>query len=364
MRRIFILIATLLMVGVTSVAQAHQTSLSYVSVLRQDETVEIRLAIAFRDLEAVIGLDADLDGRIKWGEAKARMPDVLTYVAARLTLDAGGPCPLTPLSQNPSHRDGEGVLEMAFEGTCPRSDRRLVLTDKAIFDVDPTHRVLLHANMDGRETSQVLTATEPTATLSVTGGGAVATLLHFVLEGVDHLLSGPDHLLFLLVLILPAIVGRTDSRAAVWGVVLAVTGFTLGHALTLSAATTGYLRPPTRLVEILIALSVFVTAVDNIRPFIRAPRSTLAFAFGLIHGFGFASALGALNLSGTMLALGLIGFNIGIELAQIALVLAVFPLLYAVKDTAKRLHLLPFGASLLAAGIAAWWIVARIQAWA
>ena len=98
----------------------------------------------------------------------------------------------------------------------------------------------------------------------------------------------------------------------------AVTGFTLAHALTLTAATTELLRPPTDLIEALIALSIVVTAADNVRPFIPAPRAAVAAFFGTIHGFGFASALGALQLTGGGLAVALVGFNLGIEAAQVA----------------------------------------------
>ena len=359
-RRGYLIAMVALLWGVWSSAQAHQTSLSYLSVTKEGSAVRVTLALAFRDLEGSTGLDSDFDGAITWGEAKARLDTVDAYVATRLSVQSGGPCALKATEQSPEYRDGEGFLKLTFEGTCPAADQALVLRDTMFFDIDPTHRVLVHATMEGRETSQVLTIDQPALTLDTAGGGALYTLGYFIVEGIDHLLSGPDHLLFLFVLILPAIFQTSGGRhAAVLGVVLAVTGFTLGHALTLTAATTGYLRPPQRIVEIVIALSVLVTAIDNVWPFIRSPRSTVAFAFGLIHGFGFASALGALDLSGTMLAIGLVGFNIGIELAQIGLVLAIFPILYAIRAPAERLKLLPVGGSLAVAAIALWWVVRR-----
>ena len=107
----------------------------------------------------------------------------------------------------------------------------------------------------------------------------------------------------------------------------AATGFTLAHALTLTAATTELLRPPADLVNALVALSIVVTAADNLRPFIPAPRAAVAAFFGTIHGFGFASALGAMQLTGD-LALALVGFNLGIEAAQVALILLTMPALY------------------------------------
>ena len=108
----------------------------------------------------------------------------------------------------------------------------------------------------------------------------------------------------------------------------AATGFTLAHALTLTAATTELLRPPADLVNALVALSIVITAADNLRPFIPAPRAAVAAFFGTIHGFGFASALGAMQLTGSSLALALVGFNLGIEAAQVGLILLTMPALY------------------------------------
>ena len=141
-------------------------------------------------------------------------------------------------------------------------------------------------------------------------------------SGVEHLMGGPDHLVFLLALMLPAVCVAGGAGRAALGVLTAVTGFTLAHALTLTAATTELLRPPTDLINMLIALSIVITAADNVRPFIPAPRAAVAAFFGIIHGFGFASALGALQLTGAGLAVALVGFNLGIEAAQVGVVLA------------------------------------------
>lgn len=362
LRRVFLAVLALLVCGAGQAA-AHQTSLSYISVSKDGSALRVTLALAFRDLEVAVGLDADFNGEVSWGEAKARLEAVETYVSGRLVLASGGVCQTRLRTARPEYRNGEGYLSLDYEGTCPARDQALEVRDTMFFDVDPTHRVLLHATIEGKDSTQILAADQPSATLKANGGGVWFTLARFVGEGADHLLSGPDHLLFLLVLVLPALFPASGGvRAALIGVALAVTGFTLGHALTLSAATTGYLRPPQRIVEIAIAISVFVTAIDNVRPFIRSPRSTVAFSFGLIHGFGFASALGALDLTGPSLALGLIGFNVGIELAQVALVAAVFPVLFAVRVPARRYGVLPTGVSLAVAAISLWWIVRRIMA--
>ena len=146
------------------------------------------------------------------------------------------------------------------------------------------------------------------------------------------------------------------ARKATFGVVAALTGFTLAHALTLTAAATNLLRPPSTLIEILIALSIVITAIDNIRPFIPAPRAAVAAFFGIIHGFGFASALGVLQLSGGGLAVALVGFNLGIEVAQIAVVLVALPILYLAGKGQLTLRL----GSFAAVGIGLYWVWQRV----
>ena len=135
----------------------------------------------------------------------------------------------------------------------------------------------------------------------------------------------------------------------------AVTGFTLAHALTLTASATELLRPPSGLVEALVALSIVITAADNVRPFIPAPRAAVAALFGTIHGFGFASALGSLQLTGVGLATALVGFNLGIEAAQVAVVLIVMPALYVLGNG----RLLLWGGSAAAGAVGSWWLWIR-----
>jgi len=170
---------------------------------------------------------------------------------------------------------------------------------------------------------------------------------------VDHLMGGADHLVFLLALMLPAVSAAGSARRAALGVLAAVTGFTLAHALTLTAAATELLRPPAGLVEALIALSIVITAADNVRPFIPAPRAAVAALFGTIHGFGFASALGTLQLTGAGLATALVGFNLGIEAAQVAVVLVVLPALCMLG----RGRPLLWGGSAAAGAAGGWWLL-------
>jgi hypothetical protein len=146
-------------------------------------------------------------------------------------------------------------------------------------------------------------------------------------------------------------------RGRVLGVVAAVTGFTIAHAVTLTAAATEILRPPSQLIETLIALSILVTAIDNVRPFIPGPRAALAAFFGTIHGFGFATALSGLALGGGGFVVALLGFNLGIEVAQLGVVLLALP---ALATLGGRWVL--WAGSALAAAISLVWLWQRAPA--
>ena len=138
-----------------------------------------------------------------------------------------------------------------------------------------------------------------------------------------------------------------------------MTAFTLGHSVTLWLATVGWVDPPGRWVESVIAASIVVAALATLRPIPRLSGPKIALAFGLIHGFGFSTVLRELGLNPGTLAVALFGFNVGVELGQLAIVLVVFPAVYALRNTAfYRRGVLPVVAVLIAL-LAAVWLVER-----
>jgi hypothetical protein len=151
----------------------------------------------------------------------------------------------------------------------------------------------------------------------------------------------------------------TALRTAVVDVLKVVTAFTLAHSITLSLAALGVISLPSRLVESAIAASVVVAALNNLRGTIEGRRWVMAFVFGLIHGFGFASVLADLGLPQDALVLALVGFNVGVELGQLAIVAVFLPLAFALRGTRfYRIGVLKAG-SVLVALLAAWWFIQR-----
>lgn len=339
-------------------ASAHQMTLSYVNIMEAGGKVSADIKAPFLDLEVALGVDQNLDGRITWGEAKRNLDRIAAYVLGRTKLSAGGECTLTRKAATPVEQSGEGYLSLVVTVACPDAKAPIQVASTLFLEVDPTARVLVSSRKGSEERTFVLGAKDVTAT-PLDAGGEQAGILSYVIEGVNHLFGGPDHMLFLLVLIIPAIYSSNSLRSVAIAVLLPITGFTLGHALTLTSAASGLIRPPAQLVETLIAATILLTAIDNVKPFIPGPRSGVAFAFGLIHGFGFASALGALDLSGWQMAGALLGFNIGIETGQAVLALAVCPILFLIRKPAQRYRVMPLGVSVLAGAMAVFWIAER-----
>ena len=328
--------------------------------------------IALRDLDFVLGLDTNRDGAITWGEVKAARQRIADYAFARLTLEAIGrgdryTCPprLLELLVD-EHVDGHYAV-LRFSADCGVWPSELTVHYGLLFEVDPTHRGLLRVIGARREQAAVLSRGSPLTTLDLSSPGRPQQFAAFLGEGVWHILKGYDHILFLLTLLLPAVVRhgaggwqpRESLRDTSLEILQVVTAFTLAHSLTLSLAVLGFLHLPARWVECGIALTVLLGALNNLRPLIVRRRWAVAFAFGLVHGFGFASVLADLGLHGANLALSLLGFNGGVELGQLAIVLAVLPLAFLARHTVLyRRAFLPVGSSAIVL-LAAYWLLAR-----
>jgi hypothetical protein len=368
--------AALLCLAPAGVALAHKPSDSYLSlsVPASGGALTGQWDVALRDLDYVLTLDADHDGAITWGELKAARARIAAYAFARLDLEALGHgarrrcAPVLTELLVDEHVDGHYAV-LRFAADCGVEPTALAVRYQLLFEVDPTHRGLLALRGAGHEQAAVLSRDSPQATLSVAAPGRWQQFAGFLGEGVWHILTGYDHILFLLTLLFPAVVrrgtagweARDSLREVLTEVLQVVTAFTLAHSLTLSLAVLGVLHLPARLVESAIAATVLVGALNNLVPVVVRRRWTVAFLFGLVHGFGFASVLADLGLGGVNRALSLVGFNGGVELGQLAIVAAFVPLAFLLRDTSLyQRRFMPAGALTIAV-LAAWWLVTRVS---
>jgi hypothetical protein len=236
--------------------------------------------------------------------------------------------------------------------------QRLRLAYRLLFDQDPAHRGFFSLRDARHVQAGVFHLEQQEIELPVLHPDAGRTLLEYGREGVRHIWEGLDHLLFLVSLLLAATLA--GSARALWReVLLLVTAFTLAHSLTLALAVLDVVRLPARPVEVAIALSVFVAAWSNVRPWLRLRGVWLAFGFGLVHGLGFADALVRLGLPVELTGVALFGFNAGVELGQLAVVAVFLPVAFALRGTrAWRRWLVP-GVSFAIAWLALLWALER-----
>lgn len=345
-------------------AAAHKSSDSYLSVKVAGEQVQVQWDIALRDIHFAIGLDGDGDDQITWGELRFRQAELQAWALSRLALQRGGDCTLKAQGlQVDDHTDGSyAVLSLA--GPCPGAQGPLALQYRLLFDLDTTHRGLLKLDLDGVLHSAVLGP--QTGIARFTGStSAGAQFVQYVLEGIWHIWIGIDHILFLLALLLPAVLkpgrelhGVGRFAEAFKPVLWVVTGFTLAHSITLSLAALEIISLPSRWVESAIAASVVFAAANNLLQWVQG-RWRMAFLFGLIHGFGFASVLAELGLPAGAMGVSLLGFNLGVELGQLAIVAVFLPLAFWLRHTAFYRRAILVGGSWAAMGVALVWFVER-----
>jgi hypothetical protein len=346
---------------------AHKASDSYLVLDIKGRDVSGQWDIALRDIDFALGLDRDGNGEITWGELRARHADIAAWALAGLSVQRGGACTVAVADHLvDTHTDGAYAV-LRLSGSCPAASGDLQLGYRLLFDLDALHRGLLRLSLDGTTQTAVLA---PQRSQQKFAAGEVSRLEAFgqyLVEGIWHIWIGFDHILFLLSLLLPAVLvhearrwrGVANFREALVEVLWVVTAFTVAHSITLSLAALGLISLPSRLVESAIAASVVLAAANNLKPLVEHRRWMVAFGFGLIHGFGFASVLAELGLPQETLVLSLLGFNLGVEVGQLAIVAVFLPVAYALRATPFYRRAVFVGGSLATLAIALIWFVER-----
>lgn len=360
----------------TTVASAHEVGQSYLFLRIYEDSILVRVEMTTSDVEAGFGFGWDPEAGVSLAQVEAQLDSIRGYVESRLAMSADGQ-PLDLQFRSVDVRFLEVadfvMLFYAIENTTQIPDE-VSATFPVLFEIDDQHRnflIIEHNWKTGTFNSEaiagVFSPNNPTQTLDLTESTTWRGFVAMVWQGIWHIWIGLDHILFLVALILPAVLYRKDGewktvesfRGALWNIVKIVTFFTIAHSVTLALAALDIVQLPSRFVESIIAGSIAVAAWANLMPKLSVKESAIAFAFGFFHGFGFASVLSDIGLGREHLVLSLLGFNIGVELGQIAIICAVFPILFLLRKTRLYPWILRYG-SLALISLALLWVVERV----
>jgi hypothetical protein len=335
----------ILLASFTCSIQAHQMSTGYLNLdlsTYQEQSIQGQLQLRWFDVDSQIKLDNNLDGQLQWQEVVSQKDQILQFVEANLSFQANQQrCVLTMPEglQADTHFD-EGYLSVALITDCKSQNiDDLVIKYTGVFAQDPEHKLIINLTGIGSDkagiASQVISVDQQQVNIDLQSSDWFSVLSSYVYQGIVHIFIGTDHILFLVVLVLTSVliyqngkwIPKLNNSQVVKDTAWVITAFTLAHSVTLSATALGWIVPSSRWVEFGIALSIVLTALNNLWPLVTR-LSLITFGFGLLHGMGFASVLGELGLSEQHTLLSILAFNIGVEAGQLIILLALLPVLF------------------------------------
>jgi len=351
-------------------ASAHQASITSAELrVSADATqLDYRLRIAGDDLYEV--LDHDLETPLTADDIRRGRTELLAYLQARITLETEPParCPTTDQGLEVATEEGSLWAIASWSWRCEHPIDRMTLDYDLFFELDPLHTCALRASWREQRANALL-SDESNRFTWFFGEPPPSGFTAFVVSGIEHILLGVDHLLFLLSLLLVVVIHRTPSAEVVLRrsgdslryALTVVTSFTVAHSLTLIAAALDWIPIHPRLVESIIALSIVYVAVEDVIRVDPPRRYLVTFGFGLLHGMGFASVLREL-LPDEGIVAPVLAFNIGVEVGQLAVVAALCPLLFLLARGIGARHyrrIVVPGVAVVLAVVGTVWLIER-----
>ena len=376
--RFTLLLATLFASLACSSVEAHNFGQSYVYLRVYDSHIEVIPQITAADLDRALGLSLYADEQLTPEEAEQHLDVIRAYVEEHLHFATGGralPLQFVGFDILDFQRFDFLVLEYRMDDF-EEVPTLLDVEYDVLLDIDREHVNLLIIEHNWKTAtfnneanhSLVFTPPDRQQQLDLSASSVMNGFWGLVKLGVWHIWIGIDHILFLLALILPSVLYLEDKqwkpvasfRPAFMNILAIVTFFTLAHSVTLSLAALDIVRLPSKLVESIIAGSIAVAALHNIFPRVSVREWMIAFVFGLFHGFGFASVMGDIGMGQEYMVLSLLGFNLGVELGQIAIIAVVFPILYLIRTQRWYIPVVLRLGSVLLILISVKWIIERL----
>ncbi|NNK91214.1 MAG: hypothetical protein HKO87_02175 [Acidimicrobiia bacterium] len=349
------LMVPLILLALAAPASAHDGKSSVIFLdVYPDGTVEGQVEHPVGLLNDVFGFDLDAE-TVTEDDIAATQDVMLAFNQASLTIDAGDgawPISFTDTERVETENTVYAGYNFEVDRTFAEPPRAFDLTYSGIFDEVPGHSGFVVIRTDPVSglflneadfQPDLLSSSDPTSNVNLDDPSTSKALWGTIQLGMDHIFIGTDHILFVLVLLLPAVMLFSTAGAwepvesfggALWRVIKIATMFTIAHSITLTLGGLEIVELPSRLVETVIALSIIAAAAHNLRPVFANKEHLIAFGFGIFHGFGFAGLLSDLGVGRGQRVLSLFGFNVGVEIGQAFIILLLFPALFLLRRTA------------------------------
>jgi len=351
-RRVIIGLMLMLMLAVTAMVDAHPLSVSYSSFTLEQKQVSTVYRLPMDDMDLLLRLDQDIDGKVTLDELQLASNQIVAYLEEWTSVSLNGNRTSGVLAQLDIWQDNTEFPYVRASVIYPSAN--------IIYKLDVSVNVLTHLYQEHRNLAEFILGDQREEHIFYHGNSwsgtrdmdrSWGTAWQFIQLGVDHIFSGYDHILFLLGLLLVA--------GGLRNLVLIVTSFTIAHSLTLALSTFGIIQPSGRIIEIIVAFSIAYVGLENLVVKEVRFRWILTFLFGLAHGFGFASVLQNMELEREGLLIGLLTFNLGVEIGQLIIVAMFWPLLQQLAKTAHRVVIVRI-ASVIILIFGTIWLVERI----
>ncbi len=354
-----------------SAARGHTPSETHLTLFITPTNVAGQWDVALLDLQQGLRIESDAFKALAAEEQQRRLEALAIDTVTSLEVKADGMALALSVTDLETVTLNLGEYARVKFAARAGSNRiaAISINARSLFRVDTNMHGLLRVEHDGRMETATFSAGASTRVFTLAEPASrVAQALSYLREGAEHICKGPDHVLFLLALLLPAVLKREAGqwkgaeafRPAALNIVKIVTAFTIAHSVTLSLAVLGIVSAPARVVEPLIAASVIAAAVNNVRPWFGERGWMVAFGFGLVHGLGLAGGLIEFGLRQEALVLALVSFNVGVEVGQLGIVALFLPVAFGLRQTRfYREVTLKFGSAAVAL-IAAVWMAQRL----
>lgn len=388
MKSTIFFIASVFMLFFHQNAEAHEPNHSYIFLKIYEQQITGRLEITAKNLNEELGLN--LNEEIVQSEVNAIADQVKAYLLSKIFFRSEGQTFQVRFTETKMLKldDEADNIEFHFElENITFVPDKIEIEYSPFFEENSAHKGVLIIEHNWKagiidnhlQVTDIFTVRGTKKTLSLTDSSIWNGFKAMTRLGMWHIWIGLDHILFLVALILPAVVRRKRAGLTVeviengnstWFPVARfkpaflyilgiVTSFTIAHSITLAIAAFGIIDIPSRYVESIIAFSIALAAFHNIRPIFKAREWIIAFAFGLFHGFGFASVLGEKGLAGEFVSMSLLGFNVGVEIGQLLIVAGIFPVLFFLRKLKLYPKILTYGSVVLIL-ISIHWVIERL----